>query len=196
MITRPSLAQVPSLFCSGLGSRMGCSACWPTWEQNELLEVLGSLCFVLLRISSSLAKLRHFAKWYGSWGWWRRKESSLISGPFSHFFCGKMPYSYLHRLSDCLAGTPTEALRGFSQWDGARKVCNWWRRLEGCWGWGAKSEGHGFLQAREHWRAGQRQWGGQDAAGQYPTHAKQKANSCVLLPGGEAAWPRSQEIIR
>lgn len=26
------------------------------------------------------------------------------------FFCGKVPYSYLHRLSDCLAGTPAGAL--------------------------------------------------------------------------------------
>ena len=38
------------------------------------------------------------------------------------FFCGKMPYSYLHRLSDCLAGTPAEALQGEEMHDSASEM--------------------------------------------------------------------------
>lgn len=75
------------------------------------------------------------------------------------FFCGKVPCSYLHRLSDCLAETPAGALWGEEMHDSAggmepeRFAIDEGGQREA--GGRVGSEGHGFFQARELWGAGQ-----------------------------------------
>lgn len=111
-----------------------------------------------------------------------------------------MPYSYLHRLSDCLAGTPAEALQGEEMHDSASEM-EPGRFVTDGGGWrDAGSEGQrvrGMDSSRQEStesRAVDSEEARMELAST-PAYAKQKVDSCYFPGGGcLAKKPRNNKI--